>query len=38
MKATEVFEWVAVAGGIAGTLALLALTTYIVITIWKNKG
>ncbi len=37
MKAVEVFEWVAVAGGIAGTLALLALTAHIVITIWKDK-
>jgi hypothetical protein len=37
VKAVEVFEWVAVAGGIAGTLALLALTAHIVITIWKDK-
>lgn len=37
MTASEVFEWVAVAGGISGTLALAALTTYIVITIWKGK-
>ena len=37
MKAVDVFEWVAVAGGIAGTLALLALTAYIVITIWKER-
>ena len=37
MRASEVFEWVAVAGGIAGTLALLALTVYIVITIWKGR-
>lgn len=37
MTARDVFEWVAVAGGIAGTLALLALTTHIVITIWKDR-
>lgn len=33
MGARDVFDWVAVAGGVAGTLALLALTAYIVITI-----
>jgi hypothetical protein len=37
MSARDVFEWVAVAGGVAGTLALLALTAYIVITIWKGR-
>ncbi len=37
MTAREAFEWVAVAAGISGTLALLSLTTYIVITIWKGK-
>ena len=37
MTAREAFEWVAVAGGIAGTLALLALTADSVITIWKEK-
>jgi hypothetical protein len=37
MTAREVFEWVAVAGGISGTLALLVLTIYIVITIWKDR-
>jgi hypothetical protein len=37
VTARDAFEWVAVAGGIAGTLALLALTAYIIITIWKEK-
>jgi hypothetical protein len=37
VTARDAFEWAAVAGGIAGTLALLALTAYIIITIWKEK-
>jgi len=36
MSACGVFEWVAVAGGIAGTLALLALTVHMVIAMWRD--
>lgn len=35
--AREIFEWVAVAAAIAGTAALLALTVYIVQTIWRER-
>ena len=36
MTARDAFEWVAVAAGLSGTMALLALTVYIVITILKK--
>ncbi len=37
MTAREALQWVAASACISGTLVLLAMAAYIVITIWKGK-